>query len=44
MELATKDTSSDMTDLEAENKDEMSSAVAMEATLEPEAGILSLHW
>lgn len=38
MELATKDTSSDMTDLEAENKDEVSSAVAMEATMELEAG------
>ena len=40
MELDTKDTSSDVTDLdlEAENEDEVSSAVAMEATMEPEAG------
>ena len=38
MELATKDTSSDMTDLEAENENEVSSAVAMEATMELEAG------
>ena len=37
MELATKDTSSDMTDLEAENENEVSSAVAMEATMELEA-------
>ena len=38
MELATKDTSSDMTDLEAENENEVSSAVAMEAIIELEAG------